>query len=72
MNYCKGCATHLAQNENHHDCPYYKDNQDSSCPCSNCLVKMMCGDPCDDYETWIDSVQGGTGIKEQVIDKRRR
>lgn len=56
MNYCEGCATYLAQNENHHDCPYYKDNQDSSCPCSNCLVKMMCGDPCDDYETWIDSV----------------
>ena len=50
--YCKGCSKQ-----------YYCDsespfNDDRSCPCSLCVVKVMCRDQvnCSDWVIWFDKV----------------
>lgn len=53
MTFCDGCETYRGPGE-YFDCSYHKNNQDGSCPCSNCIVKVMCGDPCDKYDDWVD------------------
>ncbi len=40
---CNGC---------HLECQTPAGNKDGSCPCTNCLVKMMCDDPCESWEKW--------------------
>ena len=27
-------------------------NNDGSCPCVNCLIKMMCNNQCEKYDEW--------------------
>lgn len=52
---CKGCLTY--GRPNHDKCAGYKI-KDITCPCINCLVKMMCVDSCDKYRnrTWHESI----------------
>jgi hypothetical protein len=40
---CTGCAWHNAL------CVKW---QDGNCPCGECLVKMMCSDPCNKWGLW--------------------
>lgn len=47
-NFCKGCSAVDPDNINL-PCMYlfcFKTNQDRKCPCSNCLVKVMCRESC--------------------------
>jgi hypothetical protein len=48
---CKGCLTY-------DKCIGYKI-KDITCPCINCLVKMMCMYSCDKYKnrTWHESIK---------------
>lgn len=54
---CFGCFVRGDMDAaNPNSCEYY--NRDSSCPCTNCLVKITCdictGD-CEPYETWYEN-----------------
>ena len=48
---CKGCITDHYETGTHH-CYWDYYNKDGTCPCSNCLVKMMCNEACDEFEKW--------------------
>ena len=43
---CEGCPIRRSKDEswNSYNCPWFK--KDMICPCSICLVKMMCSDRC--------------------------
>ena len=43
---CEGCA--IAGECNHTKC---KDE----CPCSICIVKVMCGNPCNTWMIWLSN-----------------
>jgi hypothetical protein len=38
---CKGCFTI--------SCNFYGYNHTGDCPCTDCVIKMMCNTPCDDF-----------------------
>ncbi len=40
---CNGC---------HLECQTPEWNKDGSCPCTCCIIKVMCGDPCEIWEKW--------------------
>jgi len=42
-------------------CSYAKYNKEGYCPCSSCIVKPMCVDPCEDYNLFRFNV-GEVGI----------
>ena len=48
--YCRGCYSIFWIEY----CPYIKHNSDGKCPCSKCVVKVMCDQPCDKYENFKD------------------
>lgn len=63
--YCKGCITYIVNNRdaltNNDDpiiCSYTNHNKDGKCPCSSCIIKMMCEITCDEYEDFVDIVDG--------------
>ena len=33
-------------------CALIDDNFDGSCPCTLCIIKMMCDIPCDKFDLW--------------------
>ncbi len=41
---CKGCNLHEVCLRD-----YTRENDVGSCPCSTCLIKMICKKACDDY-----------------------
>lgn len=53
INYCEGCG-----NENY--CDYKSLNRilgpDGLCPCTDCIIKMMCEKECDDYKYWLNPI----------------
>jgi hypothetical protein len=48
---CKGCITHDDELADY-KCYWDSHNKDGSCPCSKCLVKVMCNVACDVFEEW--------------------
>jgi hypothetical protein len=48
---CEGCLT--LDEEVEGDCPWY--NEDLICPCSICLIKVMCSTYCNQMKEYIDS-----------------
>jgi len=44
---CEGCA----DTDNEQKCK--KRNLDGSCPCQNCIVKMMCCNICIEWTEWF-------------------
>ncbi len=52
-NHCEGCS-HYRAYRNKASCVDY--NKDGSCPCTICIVKLMCNNTCDNWETWYDSL----------------
>ena len=64
--YCKGCPGYiidrssvLTGNIDLRICSYAKYNEEGNCPCTECIVKPMCVDSCEDYNTFksnVDSV----------------
>jgi hypothetical protein len=49
---CSGCRDHGYCNMPTHD------SNNKPCPCSNCLVKMICQHPCRDFKLYRDDVFG--------------
>lgn len=50
--YCKGCITN---NQFSHEGPYcgiMRFNYNGQCPCSVCVIKVMCEVPCEDFESF--------------------
>jgi len=55
-NHCDGCN---AQEGN--SCP--RENTDGTCPCTLCILKMMCDNICEELEKWA-YFQFGEDFKE--------
>ena len=69
VDYCEGCETYLTKG-GYNDCSFHVDNQEGTCPCSYCIVKMMCKIPCDPYEEWVRVIEGnGPGPKSFPKDE---
>jgi hypothetical protein len=51
-NNCKGCLIDTTRTFMDEDgtCDTYKFNYDGECPCTECIVKVMCEGSCNDYE----------------------
>lgn len=54
--YCKGCYSNVASMCDHY-CSYTKYSPNAECPCSECIVKVMCNDPCDKFEEFMDNLE---------------
>jgi hypothetical protein len=57
---CSGClSVELIENSPITKCAvlYEKDNR--MCPCAQCIIKMMCENPCEDFEKWDIFLNGG-------------
>jgi hypothetical protein len=50
---CKGCFGYSGDMDN--SCNG-RNNKDSECPCSDCLIKSMCTNECQAYSEFIDKV----------------
>jgi len=48
MDYCDGCLDY--QN----NCPVKRNNRIGNCPCTECIVKMICDNPCDLFKDYHD------------------
>jgi hypothetical protein len=42
---CNGCGT---------ECEMIEFNKNRSCPCTQCLVKTMCHDMCEEWGEWYE------------------
>jgi len=45
--FCGGCIT-----SNGVGCRLFEFNYDGACPCTNCILKMICDDPCNNFNLW--------------------
>ena len=58
--HCKGCYDYEYDLKFHyHD--YYskicvKHNNKGHCPCSTCIIKIMCETPCSTLEDWLSKI----------------
>ncbi len=48
---CEGCAYD-------YDILICVPKQDGTCPCGTCIIKMMCGTPCQTWGQWYKSKGG--------------
>lgn len=56
--YCKGCLTNNAKDKHGFSlCPAGRFNYKGKCPCTECVVKVMCGHPCEDFHKFRDRSQ---------------
>lgn len=46
--YCEGCRSYAGIDSMY--CSYMKFNQNSKCPCTLCIVKMVCLKACQDWK----------------------
>jgi len=54
--YCEGCLTsYFVVGNDAHLCGNSAYNKNGECPCSRCIVKMMCEELCYDYSKFLDS-----------------
>ncbi len=57
---CKGCLNSYHKG----GCRWF--NLKLSCPCSTCLIKMMCDIPCDTFDKYVIKIR--IGIRD-IIDE---
>jgi len=52
--YCKGCYTlsYVYLYGPKLECTYVRYNKDGQCPCTKCIVKMICQQGCPEYDTY--------------------
>lgn len=49
--YCEGCRTYTyGETYKNRYCSYARFNQNSECPCAECVIKVMCLDSCEDFD----------------------
>ena len=52
---CHGCYSYGPYNGDGFDlCSIMRLNNRGECPCTKCVVKMMCGNPCDSFHKFRD------------------
>lgn len=47
--YCEGCCVYKIVDPHHVACGLALQNGEGKCPCTECIVKVMCEVPCEDY-----------------------
>lgn len=50
---CEGCYTHITNGNL--TCRYVVN--DGTCPCSICIIKVMCHDGCKDFDDYVDMIR---------------
>ena len=56
-NKCDGCKTYESEIESQKVfCRFAKFNQMGDCPCTNCLIKMVCIHGCIRIEEWTEMI----------------
>ena len=56
-NHCEGCITLKDPYGKGISCYWYSYNKDGSCPCTNCLIKMICDLFCDNFGKWTEKME---------------
>ena len=54
--YCNGCLTKSGPAPEL-DCVYIRFNENGVCPCTHCVIKVMCDIQCEDYDTWTKPLE---------------
>jgi len=56
---CKGCRSNNYVLDDitfiSDRCRYNRSNDEGKCPCTECIVKVMCNDPCREFEDFTFS-----------------
>lgn len=52
VKYCEGCKTYRHITSFKYSCARF--NLDDECPCSECIIKMICQDSCSKYYIWMN------------------
>ena len=60
-NHCEGCYSY-EEGDEIINCEIAPSNNISKCPCSRCLIKVMCKVGCDDFENYYDKF-----LKDRVL-----
>ena len=51
--FCEGCTLYERYSSTDQECRYlYKLENGEKCPCIDCLVKISCEVPCDEFDTY--------------------
>ena len=58
MDYCKGCTIYNPEDDND-QCNYASTNNEGACPCSHCIVKVICWEMCPPFKAF----------KQEMYDK---
>jgi hypothetical protein len=49
VNYCEGCLSYTGCYLIAYSCLFDFYNDEGQCPCTLCIIKVMCEDVCDDF-----------------------
>ena len=49
--HCVGCISYIASKYDLY-CLYSRYSTNGECPCSECVIKVMCKDPCNEFENF--------------------
>ena len=52
--HCKGCT--INPESSPLECLVDKSNENGECPCSICLIKMVCAEECDTYQEYQNKI----------------
>jgi hypothetical protein len=62
-NYCRGCISLIC---------FIGDNVNGECPCTNCLIKMICDDQCEEYKKYSIAAELKWGIENEQDQQQRQ
>ena len=64
VNYCEGCFS-LTFNEFLDECKFCAYNPEGQCPCTHCIIKVMCDVQCDNFAVFrLDALNSLNDVKE--------
>jgi hypothetical protein len=52
--HCKGCTINAERSPD--DCCVDKSNENGDCPCSDCIIKMICDIECNTFREYQDKI----------------
>ena len=62
---CEGCTQYIL----FPNAICISNNTDVSCPCTDCIIKMICReDYCEAWKIWIDYMNGRSTNDQKVVD----
>jgi len=64
---CKGCLSfEVVDNSPIASCAVLYERDGMICPCIDCVIKMVCETPCEDFDNWDIYLNGGDGKYQGV------